>query len=57
MGPEYVGLPFIATMLLPPFPHHPGQRFSAFIDQFGLTEVRQKVDVAVNLYPLVAGLD
>lgn len=40
----------LAAILLLPFLHHPGQHFCAFIDQFGLTMIRQGVGFAVNLY-------
>lgn len=57
MGPEYSGLLSHCYLAPSSFLHHPGQRFCAFIDQFGLTMIRQKVAVAVNLYHFMVSLE
>ena len=57
LGPEYSGVLSACCHVPSSFPHHPDQAFCAYKDQFGLTMLRQGVDVAVNLHHLMVGTE
>lgn len=57
LGPEYSGVLSACRHVPSSFLHHPDELFCAFKDQFGLTMLRQGVDVAVNLHHLMVGTE